>query len=51
MGLSWQKANFILGHTINQYIDPRGVTTTPRHPKYQINNINNNQMKMSEFDL
>ena len=25
-----------------------GVTTTSSHPKYQNNNINNNQMKMSE---
>ena len=25
-----------------------GVTTTPPHPKYQNNNINNTQMKMSE---
>ena len=25
-----------------------GVTTTPSHPKYQNNNINNTQMKMLE---
>jgi hypothetical protein len=28
-----------------------GVTTTPPHPKYQNNNIDNNQIKMSKFDL
>jgi len=37
-------------HTINQPIDPR-VTTTPPHPKYQNNNVYNNQMKISKFDL
>ena len=34
----------------NRFIDPR-VTTTSPHPKYQNNNIDNNQMKMSKFDL
>ena len=27
------------------------VTTTPPHSKYQNNNIDNNQMKMSKFNL
>ena len=28
-----------------------GVTTTPPHPKYQNDNIDNNQIKISKFDL
>jgi hypothetical protein len=39
------------GHTINQSNNPRGETTTQPHPKYQNNNIDNNKMKMSKFDL
>ena len=28
-----------------------GVTRTPPHPKYQTNDIDNNQIIMSKFDL
>ena len=38
------------GHTINQSIDPKG-NKNPTHPKYQNDNIDDNQMKMSKFNL
>ena len=33
------------------YIPSTNSSTTPPHPKYQNNNKDNNQMKMSKFDL
>ena len=40
-------ATSISSNFVNQSIDPRGNNTLP-HPKYQINNINIDQMKTSE---